>query len=88
MTTRLAIANSRAKAWTVVTHRRHELTQVFVADKEGREAMWYGQLEQKLKNGKKVTGPFGGRVIVDSVSLAAGKPRLALVEAFAVRPCP
>jgi hypothetical protein len=77
------IRRSRDKAWNVITSRRHEIQQVYVADtSKADDLMLRGTVAVELVNGKKLKGGFAARVTVHGTD--GGSPRVSLYEVFAV----
>jgi hypothetical protein len=77
------IRRSRDKAWNVITSRRHEIQQVYVADtSKADDLMLRGTVAVEVVNGKKLKGGFAARVTVHGAD--GGSPRVSLYEVFAV----
>lgn len=80
----IAISHSRDNAWNIVASRYHTVSQVFVNDSDAHDLTLLGELKQAFTNGKELTAQFAAHLVIDAESHAAGKPRLSLMEVFAV----
>jgi len=57
---------------------------VFSNDQSGRDLMLIGSVKMLFVNGKHLDMQFSAELIVDAASHEAGKPRLSLMQVFAV----
>ncbi|OQU95759.1 SnoaL-like domain-containing protein [Cladophialophora immunda] len=76
------IAKSRARAWDVVTFRKHTVDKVYAGGADGADLVLTGRLETRTKDGGSATTvtDFAGRVVLDQRNGAG--PRIKEYQAW------